>query len=719
MSHAAVTGSRCDACHNGSYTSQGTKGAYGTASYAGHVATSGNDCITCHATAQSGGYVSWAGGTYVHQVTDTNCSNCHNGVTATGLTTPPHIPVTGIQCSNCHVNTATSFTTYTMGTTGHAAVHATRCDACHSGAYKSQGTNGAQGPAHSAKSQDCGCCHVKSATTFASWSNPQTPAAGCTTTAKTLVPATPTALSAVKSALRSAATTVRTVIRSVTSKLSGASVQPSQRAAVVANAPASTLAKTGPVATRQPATRTPGPVVAPNGATNILFNNKPLATSTFVPAPAIGTAANVSNFAKIAPAGVNGAPKSGTGAASAIVAPAPAGAPGLTQNPPQNLSGVLRGASAQPGLATGGQQNSSLPTPQWQGFRPSLPGASPAASGTTKFNHATAQGSCASCHNGTAVVGKPPRHIPTNAPCEACHKSTTTFGGARFDHKAVTAACATCHNSTAATGKPPRHVATNAPCESCHKSTTTFGGARFDHTAVSAACATCHNGRLATGKPPRHLATNAPCETCHKTTTTFGGVRFDHKAVAAPCATCHNGNLATGKPPRHIASNAPCETCHKSTVAFDVARMDHASMTAPCVSCHNVSKARGAGQNHFVAALPCEACHRITTWTSVTYRHASAAYPNHGAAIGCIACHTANSQVVAFKFAAYKPDCAGCHAAEFRPQQHLKYVKPVAVPYSVAELKDCAGACHVYADKSLTTIQTRRPKQHRVNAGGW
>ena len=83
---------RCDACHNGSYTSQGTKGAQGTASYAGHVATNGSDCATCHAKAVCGGYASWAGGTYPHQATDTNCLTCHNGKTATGMTTPPHIP---------------------------------------------------------------------------------------------------------------------------------------------------------------------------------------------------------------------------------------------------------------------------------------------------------------------------------------------------------------------------------------------------------------------------------------------------------------------------------------------------------------------------------------------------------------------------------------------------------------------------------------------------
>ena len=113
-----MSASRCDSCHNGSYTGEGTKGAQGTASFPGHVATNGSDCVTCHASAASA-FTSWSGGNFTHAATDTNCSNCHNGTTATGMTTPPHIPVTGVQCSNCHTNTAASFTTYTMGVRAH------------------------------------------------------------------------------------------------------------------------------------------------------------------------------------------------------------------------------------------------------------------------------------------------------------------------------------------------------------------------------------------------------------------------------------------------------------------------------------------------------------------------------------------------------------------------------------------------------------------------
>ena len=79
--------------------------------------------MTCHAASATGNYTAWSGGIYTHAATDTNCSTCHNNTTALGLTTPPHIPTAALQCSNCHVNTATSFTTYTM-------THVRRLDAC-------------------------------------------------------------------------------------------------------------------------------------------------------------------------------------------------------------------------------------------------------------------------------------------------------------------------------------------------------------------------------------------------------------------------------------------------------------------------------------------------------------------------------------------------------------------------------------------------------------
>ena len=675
MTYSAVSGSRCDSCHNGVFTSQGTKGAYGTASYAGHVPTSGQDCKVCHATAATT-FTSWAGATYIHQPSDTNCVGCHNGTTATGNTTPPHIPTGTIQCSNCHTNTAKSFTTYTMS---HTAVTSIRCDACHNGSYKTQGTKGAQAKPndHPKVTQDCGCCH----TSTTSWGSRQSPGT-CTTTAKHPLPGA-TVAAKVKSTL---AATVRAVTAVVRNAL-GTSPPTKQPAAV---------------ATRAPVPRTATTVTAPSPAATTADPKKPGTAAT----PPTGPP-NVPGFNLFGGPTLRGGNFTTIGPNSLEKNNGP-----TRPSHPITSSGC---ATCHNGRTAVGKPSNHLTTsaPCENCHRSTLTFAG------ARVDHQTITAACSTCHTGTRAVGKPPQHIATTASCDTCHKSRHTFAGARLDHRSITAPCATCHNGTAAVGKPPRHVATTAPCETCHKSTITFGGARLDHRAITAPCATCHNGTVAIGKPPRHVTTTAPCESCHKSSNTFGGARLDHRAITAPCATCHNGTVAIGKPRRHTATTAPCESCHRSTVSFAGARMDHGGLTARCASCHNGTTASGPGPRHFTTMLPCESCHRTTTWTFVLYRHASPLYPNHGMTVACAACHVTNTQTMVWKFPAYKPDCAACHADKFRPQPHAKVMKPIPVFYSVAELRDCTGACHVYTDRTMTTIETRRSHVHRANGGGW
>jgi hypothetical protein len=286
-------------------------------------------------------------------------------------------------------------------------------------------------------------------------------------------------------------------------------------------------------------------------------------------------------------------------------------------------------------------------------------------------------------------------------------------------HPSVTSGCASCHNGGTAPGKPANHVATNAPCETCHRSTVTFAGARMNHAGVTANCASCHNGMASTGKPANHLITNAPCETCHRSTVTFAGARVDHSRISAPCASCHNGGSATSKPASHLITNAPCDTCHKSTVVFAGARVDHTLLTAPCASCHNGRTAEGKPAQHLLTMVPCETCHRTATWLSANYRHASPAYVNHGPGVSCRSCHASNAQTVAWKFPSFRPDCASCHVDKYHPMSHPKFQKPVTVYYTVAELRDCRGACHIYADNSQKTIVTRRSGVHQSMGGGW
>src|SRR5262245_51809413 len=81
---------------------------------------------------------------------------------------PAHIPIGTLQCVNCHTSSATSFTTYTMN---HAAVKASRCDACHNGSFTSQDRKSAveKTTGHVATGLDCISSHTQATTSFASW----------------------------------------------------------------------------------------------------------------------------------------------------------------------------------------------------------------------------------------------------------------------------------------------------------------------------------------------------------------------------------------------------------------------------------------------------------------------------------------------------------------------------------------------------------------------
>ena len=746
MNHTAVSASRCDVCHNGSFTGEGTKGAQGTASYAGHVATSGRDCVTCHAGAATS-FSSWAGGTYVHQTADTNCSSCHNGTTATGMTTPPHIPSGAVQCSNCHTNTATSFTSYTMN---HSAVSGNRCDSCHDGAYTNQGTKGAYGTASysghvATNGQDCISCHASAASSFTSWAggkfvhqasdtNCSACHNGATATGMTTPPHVPTGTIQCSNCHTNTATSFTTYTMSHSAVTSircdschngsyksqgskGAQGKPNDHPKVTQDCGCCHTSTTSWDNRQSPGTCT---TTAKHPTTSVAASVKSAVTKavnavTVVIRNAIGPSPHpkpptvaVNRPTMPGKPSSTGAPKPAVNGTTILAKPAtgsnpPTGPPSTPQKPGFNAGGIaVTGPSAAPSLGSA-----------------KVFGSAGIGNGASRISHPLVSGGCARCHNGRDAIGKPPKHVTTNAACENCHRSTITFAGARLDHRSTSAPCATCHTGVAAVGKPRRHIATNAPCETCHKSTNTFAGARLDHRSITAPCATCHNGTVAMGKPRRHVATNAPCETCHKSTNTFSGARLDHRATTAPCATCHNGMVAIGKPRRHVATNAPCDTCHKSTVAFAGTRMDHGGLTAQCASCHNGSAAPGPGARHFTSVLPCDSCHRTTSWTLVIYRHSSPFYPNHRSTVACRACHETNAQTVVWKFPAFKPDCAACHADRFRPQAHTKFVKPVTVFYTAAELKDCTGACHVYADKTMTKIEKRRSHMHGMNRGGW
>ena len=107
------------------------------------------------------------------------------------------------------------------------------------------------------------------------------------------------------------------------------------------------------------------------------------------------------------------------------------------------------------------------------------------------FDHTGVKGGCATCHNGQKATGQAANHVPTNVACETCHKSTTSFAGAKVHRNIMlSTGCAACHQTGMLKGivaaKPANHVPTNAECNTCHRTFTSFRGAKFDHAAIAA-----------------------------------------------------------------------------------------------------------------------------------------------------------------------------------------------------------------------------------------
>jgi hypothetical protein len=312
------------------------------------------------------------------------------------------------------------------------------------------------------------------------------------------------------------------------------------------------------------------------------------------------------------------------------------------------------------------------------------------------------------------TTGFPLTGAHLTARCENCHLNGVLRGTPRQ--------CGACHiagSRLASTSKPPRHIPTNAPCEACHR-TVAWKPAFFRHQGVTpGTCASCHNGSMAAGKPARHMVTSSSCDSCHRTAAWLPAM-FSHANVApGTCASCHNGTTATGKPANHIATTASCDTCHRTT-AWIPATFSHASVApGTCASCHNGVNAQGMGSGHFITTRSCDACHNTTAWTPVlVYSHISPVYRPHNAGITCNQCHKSNSEVVVWPYAAYKPDCAGCHASRFKPDSHKKTESP-QILYTVSELRNCSGSCHLYTDSTFTVIKKARSGEHRSTDGGF
>ena len=109
--------------------------------------------------------------------------------------------------------------------------------------------------------------------------------------------------------------------------------------------------------------------------------------------------------------------------------------------------------------------------------------------------------------------------------------------------------------------------------------------------------------------------------------------------------------------------------------------------------------------------LDCATCHTYPDWAVLHFAHAAGAYPGvHRTALACTACHTANSEQIPWPSLANAGSCGGCHAALFRPESHPKTI--AGLKYTLGELRDCTGACHVYSDATLGRVVKPVPGNH-------
>ncbi len=324
------------------------------------------------------------------------------------------------------------------------------------------------------------------------------------------------------------------------------------------------------------------------------------------------------------------------------------------------------------------------------------------------MDHTNVTQPCSTCHNGSsnAIKSMPSNHPPVNTgdACDSCHKNTFSFVTTTYHTvDQQTSGCAACHDTGAnfiatVTKSATRHIPTTAPCELCHTSTTTFLGAGFDHSTIgSAACASCHGGQYVgvMTKPATHITTAAACETCHTDTSTPGGFvnwTMSHNGITAGCASCHTGGtvgskntVVLGKPASHIATTAPCETCHSDTTTpggFKNWTMSHAGITTGCASCHTgatvgTTVVLGKPTNHITTSASCETCHSITSTSTGGFAVPNPAMNHTGITTGCASCHTSGVNVgtTVTTIAMVKPAnhivttaaCESCHTSTTTP----------------------------------------------------
>jgi hypothetical protein len=684
---AYPNGTTCTVCHSGTYAA--TEGVKSLPNgNPGHIAIpGGKDCSACHSTSNFTGWVTsdvhtavGAGATS----TTTKCDSCHGsgklfvGTTIKNLPAQPaaHINFNAsVDCVACH-NSLSSFTSWTMGATGHAAANAGSCASCHDTAASvpasvvkkpATGTNG-----HIAFNTNttCDSCHGTGYSSFGTWL--------MGTTGHSLVSA-------------SSCSSCHTD----TAKFYNVSL--------VTFVNHSTFT-------------TPVP-------SNTSDCSQCHSTTTFADSTsghdqtANGIAANTNNCTSCHKAG-------GTGKMFTDGVHIPSGKPtakgaagqcdychtagystfsfaGATMNHTSGyVSGTRCDACHIPAFASEGVKSTAATT------HISIPSGSDCAAchkTTTSFtgwltsdvhtavNAGTSPYTCASCHDSsksyTAVVIKPSAataHISYNAgvDCSVCHTGAT--GLTTFTSWTM-----------GATGHS--NVATAVPlCSSCHD------------TAASVPTTVVKKPAMGMG-PTSHITyASGDCTQCHKTTTTFTGwLPADvHAAVtAAACSSCHSPTTAT-------FYNV------LSLVTFPASGHTFGSSTSDCATCHTKTSFLGATNGHDLtttgisnAAKNCatSSCHSTSGFGKVfTSAHIPSSTPgaviNSGGIGQCDNCHTASYTSLSFTGAvishtpgtAYSSatKCSNCHSGTYAATEGVKSLPATGhIPYTLGTSLDC-NSCH-------------------------
>ncbi|MGB7845591.1 MAG: hypothetical protein WBL63_08255 [Candidatus Acidiferrum sp.] len=271
---------------------------------------------------------------------------------------------------------------------------------------------------------------------------------------------------------------------------------------------------------------------------------------------------------------------------------------------------------------------------------------------------------CAQCHinNNYSLTIQ-----PTDCGNSGCHLTTwqTTnnpnhqTAGAAF----AAANCSTCHDTITWTDNAFNHSVTGfalvgthmspnpTPCASCHVNN--------NYTLNSADCMGCHltawnSTQTLGGNVPNHVAANFPqtasaCSGCHTITTWSAGM-FDHSTTGWALTGAHQ------MPPAAGSKIVGCTDCHVN------GNYTLTSANTLCYSCHtaawnSTATLGGAVPNHITAQYPttCESCHTTTTWLGAVFNHTFFPIPHHTSTSVCNDCHQVSTDYSSFT-------CINCHS---------------------------------------------------------